>query len=36
MWGEVLERLSQQNKVSYAALLSDSEPVAASDQAICA
>ena len=32
-WGELLETLKQQNKVSHAALLNDSEPVAASEQA---
>ncbi|MDQ0233566.1 DNA polymerase III subunit gamma/tau [Metabacillus malikii] len=32
-WGELLELLRQQNKVSHAALLNDSEPVAASDSA---
>jgi len=32
-WGEMLEHLRKQNKVSHAALLTDSEPVAASDQA---
>jgi DNA polymerase-3 subunit gamma/tau len=32
-WGKMLERLRQQNKVSHAALLSESEPVAASEQA---
>ncbi len=30
-WGEMLERLRQQNKVSHAALLNDSEPVAAAE-----
>ncbi|WP_243293079.1 DNA polymerase III subunit gamma/tau [Bacillus sp. FJAT-47783] len=32
-WGDLLETLKQQNKVSHAALLNDSEPVAASEQA---
>ncbi|MBM6616655.1 DNA polymerase III subunit gamma/tau [Bacillus suaedaesalsae] len=32
-WGTMLDKLKQQNKVSHAALLSESEPVAASDQA---
>ncbi|KAA0543136.1 DNA polymerase III subunit gamma/tau [Bacillus sp. BGMRC 2118] len=32
-WGTMLDRLKQQNKVSHAALLSESEPVAASEQA---
>jgi DNA polymerase III subunit gamma/tau len=32
-WGELLEQLKKQNKVSHAALLSESEPVAASNQA---
>jgi DNA polymerase III subunit gamma/tau len=32
-WGNMLEKLRQQNKVSHAALLSESEPVAASDKA---
>ena len=32
-WGELLEMLKRQNKVSHAALLNDSEPVAASESA---
>ncbi|MCF7615678.1 DNA polymerase III subunit gamma/tau [Bacillus sonorensis] len=32
-WGELLAQLKQQNKVSHAALLNDSEPVAASSNA---
>jgi DNA polymerase III subunit gamma/tau len=32
-WGELLEMLKKQNKVSHAALLNDSEPVAASESA---
>ena len=32
-WGELLEELRRQNKVSHAALLTDSEPVAASETA---
>ncbi|MGM0878815.1 MAG: DNA polymerase III subunit gamma/tau [Bacillota bacterium] len=32
-WGELLELLKRQNKVSHAALLNDSEPVAASETA---
>ncbi|WP_299095565.1 DNA polymerase III subunit gamma/tau [uncultured Metabacillus sp.] len=32
-WGELLELLKRQNKVSHAALLNDSEPVAASESA---
>ncbi|KAA6443612.1 DNA polymerase III subunit gamma/tau [Bacillus swezeyi] len=32
-WGELLAQLKQQNKVSHAALLNDSEPVAASSKA---
>ncbi|MFD1738821.1 DNA polymerase III subunit gamma/tau [Bacillus salitolerans] len=32
-WGNMLEQLRHQNKVSHAALLSESEPVAASDKA---
>ncbi|MBM7663502.1 DNA polymerase-3 subunit gamma/tau [Bacillus mesophilus] len=32
-WGNMLEQLKKQNKVSHAALLSESEPVAASDKA---
>ncbi|MED4532304.1 DNA polymerase III subunit gamma/tau [Metabacillus fastidiosus] len=32
-WGEMLETLKRQNKVSHAALLTDSEPVAASENA---
>lgn len=32
-WGELLESLRKQNKVSHAALLNDSEPVAASETA---
>lgn len=32
-WGELLESLKRQNKVSHAALLNDSEPVAASETA---
>ncbi|MBD1383482.1 DNA polymerase III subunit gamma/tau [Metabacillus arenae] len=32
-WGELLDYLKQQNKVSHAALLNDSEPVAASEKA---
>jgi len=31
-WGDMLEQLRKQNKVSHAALLTDSEPVAASEQ----
>jgi len=32
-WGDLLDTLKQQNKVSHAALLNDSEPVAASENA---
>ncbi|MCA1032981.1 DNA polymerase III subunit gamma/tau [Bacillus timonensis] len=32
-WGDMLEQLRNQNKVSHAALLNDSEPVAASNEA---
>ncbi|WP_456277170.1 DNA polymerase III subunit gamma/tau [Bacillus sp. AK128] len=32
-WGNMLEQLKKQNKVSHAALLNESEPVAASDKA---
>ena len=34
-WGEMFEQLAQQNLKSFAALLSEAEPVAASEVSIC-